>query len=99
GVTAEWLLTGREPFPTGGDEAPPAPKVPVVGYVGAGPAPPPFDVAQPRPAQGDGPARPPRGTGAAEVPRRSPGPIFNPPYGILQPLVRLLRRRAPPDDA
>ena len=38
GVTPEWLLTGREPFPTGADEAPPAPKVPVVGYVGAGSA-------------------------------------------------------------
>ena len=26
GVTPEWLLTGREPFSTGGDEAPPARK-------------------------------------------------------------------------
>src|ERR1700757_4683701 len=34
GVTPEWLLTGREPFPEG--EEPPPPKVPVVGYVGAG---------------------------------------------------------------
>ena len=38
GVTPEWLLTGREPFPTGADESPAAPKVPVVGYVGAGSA-------------------------------------------------------------
>src|SRR5882757_1952448 len=34
GVTPEWLLTGREPFPSGDEE--PAPKVHVVGYVGAG---------------------------------------------------------------
>src|SRR5262245_674156 len=26
GVTPEWLLTGREPFPTGADESPAAPK-------------------------------------------------------------------------
>src|SRR5262245_14529440 len=47
GVTPEWLLTGREPFPTGADEAPPAPKVPVVGYVGAGSAAHLYDVARP----------------------------------------------------
>src|SRR5215510_3126966 len=34
GVTPEWLLTGREPFPTGAFDPPP--KVRVVGYVGAG---------------------------------------------------------------
>jgi hypothetical protein len=34
GVTPEWLLTGREPFPTGDIEPPP--KARVVGYVGAG---------------------------------------------------------------
>src|SRR6266581_9430591 len=34
GVTPEWLLTGREPFPEG--DEPPPPKVPVLGYVGAG---------------------------------------------------------------
>src|SRR5204862_8187411 len=34
GVTPEWLLTGREPFPAGED--PPKPKVNVIGYVGAG---------------------------------------------------------------
>ena len=27
GVTPEWLLTGREPFPTGAEEPPPPPKV------------------------------------------------------------------------
>src|SRR5215831_4755581 len=47
GVTPEWLLTGREPFPTGADESPAAPKVPVVGYVGAGSAAHLYDVAQP----------------------------------------------------
>ena len=36
-VAPEWLLTGREPFPGGSaEEPPPAPKVPVIGYVGAG---------------------------------------------------------------
>jgi hypothetical protein len=35
GVTPEFLLTGREPFPSG-DADEPAPKVNVVGYVGAG---------------------------------------------------------------
>jgi len=34
GVTPEWHLTGREPFPEG--DEPPPPKVPVLGYVGAG---------------------------------------------------------------
>src|SRR5437016_14670784 len=34
GVTPEWLLTGRAPFP-GADEPPP-PKVPALGYAGAG---------------------------------------------------------------
>ena len=35
-VTPEWLLTGRGPFPAGEPIEPYAPKVPVVGYVGAG---------------------------------------------------------------
>src|SRR5262249_12713408 len=33
GVTPEWLLTGREPFPSGAFDPPP--RVRVVGYVGA----------------------------------------------------------------
>src|SRR5258708_31904196 len=45
GVTPEWLLTGREPFPVG--DEPPPPKVPVVGYVGAGSTAHFYDVAQP----------------------------------------------------
>jgi len=36
GVTPEWLLTGRKPFPSDEPEQPPARKVRVVGYVGAG---------------------------------------------------------------
>src|SRR5262247_4191598 len=56
GVTPEWLLTGREPFPTGADESPAAPKVPVVGYVGAGSAAHLYDVAQPDLDEVGGPA-------------------------------------------
>jgi phage repressor protein C with HTH and peptisase S24 domain len=36
GVTPEWLLTGRKPFPSDEPEQTPARKVRVVGYVGAG---------------------------------------------------------------
>jgi hypothetical protein len=36
GVSPEYLLTGREPFPTGESDIPPTPKTRVVGYVGAG---------------------------------------------------------------
>jgi phage repressor protein C with HTH and peptisase S24 domain len=37
GVTPEWLLTGREPMrPGGGPDEVPAPKIRVLGYVGAG---------------------------------------------------------------
>lgn len=36
GVTPEWLLTGRKPFPSDEPEQPPSRKVRVVGYVGAG---------------------------------------------------------------
>ena len=36
GVTPEWLLTGRKPFPSDEPEEPLAPKIRVVGYVGAG---------------------------------------------------------------
>jgi hypothetical protein len=36
GVAPEWLLTGREQFRPGEAEESSAPKVPVVGYVGAG---------------------------------------------------------------
>src|SRR5215510_6893295 len=36
GVTPEWLLTGREPMRPGDPNEPPAPKIRVLGYVGAG---------------------------------------------------------------
>lgn len=36
GVTPEWLLTGRKPFPSDEPEQPQSRKVRVVGYVGAG---------------------------------------------------------------
>jgi phage repressor protein C with HTH and peptisase S24 domain len=36
GVTPEWLLTGRKPFPSDEPEQPPSRNVRVVGYVGAG---------------------------------------------------------------
>ena len=35
GVTPEWLLTGREPCGPGDPNEPPAPKIRVLGYVGA----------------------------------------------------------------
>jgi hypothetical protein len=35
-VTPEWLLTGREPFPSGGSDELSHPKARVAGYVGAG---------------------------------------------------------------
>src|SRR5262245_66473823 len=45
GVPPEWLLTGREQFGPGkADEPSPAPKAPVVGYVGAGAQPHPCEV-------------------------------------------------------
>src|SRR2546430_16174604 len=75
GVTPEWLLTGREPFP-GGDEPPP-PKVPVVGYVGAGSTAHFYDVAQPDLDEGYGPPRAAEKMSAVEGPRPSPGPHFN----------------------
>jgi phage repressor protein C with HTH and peptisase S24 domain len=77
GVTPEWLLTGREPFPTGGDEAPPAPKVPVVGYVGAGSAAHLYDVAQPDLDEVSGPADAAEDTVAVEIRGDSLGPFFN----------------------
>jgi phage repressor protein C with HTH and peptisase S24 domain len=76
GVTPEWLLTGREPFPTGGDEAP-APKVPVVGYVGAGSAAHLYDVAQPDLDEVSGPANAAEDMVAVEIRGDSLGPFFN----------------------
>src|SRR5262249_33291836 len=84
GVTPEWLLTGREPFPTGADESPAAPKVPVVGYVGAGSAAHLFGVGPPdldgrrRPAPArEGPIAAAGDTVAVEIRGASLGPFFN----------------------
>src|SRR5215813_7507133 len=77
GVTPEWLLTGREPFPTGADESPAAPKVPVVGYVGAGSAAHLYDVAQPHLDDVGGPADAAEDTVAVEIRGDSLGPFFN----------------------
>lgn len=63
GVTPEWLLTGREPFPTGDSDAPPQPKIPVVGYVGAGAETHLYEVAQGQLDEVD----PPRGSNEATV--------------------------------
>ena len=77
GVTPEWLLTGREPFPTGADESPAAPKVPVVGYVGAGSAAHLYDVAQPDLDEVSGPTDAVEDTVAVEIRGESLGPFFN----------------------
>jgi hypothetical protein len=63
GVTAEWLLTGREPFPTGDSGELPQPKAPVVGYVGAGAETHLYEVAQGDLDEVD----PPRGSNEATV--------------------------------
>ncbi|HEY7664204.1 MAG TPA: XRE family transcriptional regulator [Xanthobacteraceae bacterium] len=77
GVTPEWLLTGREPFPTGDSDEPFRPKVPVVGYVGAGAETHLYEVAQ---GQLDE-VEPPRGsneaTVAVEIRGDSLGPFWN----------------------
>jgi phage repressor protein C with HTH and peptisase S24 domain len=75
GVTPEWLLTGREPFSVG--EEPPAPKVPVVGYVGAGSTVHFYDVAQPDLDEVFGPPGGAEKMSAVEVRGDSLGPYFN----------------------
>jgi phage repressor protein C with HTH and peptisase S24 domain len=75
GVTPEWLLTGREPFSVG--EEPPAPKVPVVGYVGAGSTVHFYDVAQPDLDEVFGPPGAAEKMSAVEVRGDSLGPYFN----------------------
>src|SRR5215510_5480089 len=77
GVTPEWLLTGREPFPTGADESPAAPKVPVVGYVAAGSAAHLDDGAQPDLDEGGGAADAAEDTVAVEIRGDRLGPFFN----------------------
>jgi phage repressor protein C with HTH and peptisase S24 domain len=76
GVTPEWLLTGREPFSVG--EEPPPPKVPVVGYVGAGSTAHFYDgVAQPDLDEVLGPPGAAENMCAVEVRGDSLGPYFN----------------------
>ena len=77
GVTPEWLLSGREPFPTGAEEPPPAPKVRVVGYVGAGATAHLYDVAQPDLDEVNGPSDASEDTVAVEIRGESLGPFFN----------------------
>ena len=78
GVTPEWLLTGRKPFPSDDpEEPPPGPKVRVVGYVGAGSEAHIYAVAQGDLDEVD----PPRGsnedTVAVEIRGESLGAFFN----------------------
>jgi len=75
GVTPEWLLTGREPFSVG--QEPPPPKVPVVGYVGAGSSAHFYDVAQSDLDEVFGPPGAAEKMSALEVRGDSLGPYFN----------------------
>ena len=77
-VAPEWLLTGREPFPgAGAEEAPPAPKVPVIGYVGAGSAAHFYDVPPSHLDEINGPPDATESTAAVEIRGDSLGPFFN----------------------
>jgi hypothetical protein len=76
-VAPEWLLTGREPFSTGADEPPPPPKVPVIGYVGAGSAAHFYDVPPSHLDEVTGPADANESTVALEIRGESLGPFFN----------------------
>ena len=77
-VAPEWLLTGREPFPGGGvEEVPPAPKVPVIGYVGAGSAAHFYDVPPSHLDEINGPPDATESTAAVEIRGESLGPFFN----------------------
>jgi hypothetical protein len=77
-VAPEWLLTGREPFPGGGvEEVPPAPKVPVIGYVGAGSAAHFYDVPPSHLDEINGPPDSTESTAAVEIRGDSLGPFFN----------------------
>jgi hypothetical protein len=75
-VTPEWLLTGRGPSPTGEDE-PPAPKIPVVGYVGAGSTAHFYDVPQSDLDEVSAPERSAEETVAVEIRGDSLGSFFN----------------------
>ena len=76
-VAPEWLLTGREPFPTGESEEAATPKVRVVGYVGAGAEAHFYEVAQGDLDEVDGPQGSTEDTIAVELRGDSLGPFFN----------------------
>jgi len=75
GVTPEWLLTGREPFPIGADE--PTPKARVVGYVGAGAEAHIYDIAQGDLDEVEAPIAANESTVAVEIRGNSLGSFFN----------------------
>jgi hypothetical protein len=76
GVTPEWLLTGRGPFPTG-DADLPAPKASVVGYVGAGAEAHIYDVRPGDLDEVDAPTGSNEATVALEIRGNSLGSLFN----------------------
>ena len=78
GVTPEWLLTGRKPFPSDDPEEPPrGPKVRVVGYVGAGSEAHIYAVAQGDLDEVDPPRGSTEDTVAVEIRGESLGAFFN----------------------
>ena len=78
GVTPEWLLTGRKPFPSDEpEEPPPGPKVRVVGYVGAGSEAHIYAVAQGDLDEVDPPRGSTEDTVAVEIRGESLGAFFN----------------------
>jgi hypothetical protein len=78
GVTPEWLLTGRKPFPSDEPEEPmPGPKVRVVGYVGAGSEAHIYAVAQGDLDEVDPPRGSTEDTVAVEIRGESLGAFFN----------------------
>ena len=76
GVTPEWLLTGREQFRPGEFDEPSTPKVPVVGYVGAGAQAHLYEVVKRDLDEADSPGST-DDTVAVEVRGNSLGPFFN----------------------
>jgi phage repressor protein C with HTH and peptisase S24 domain len=76
GVTPEWLLTGREQFRPGETDKPSPPKVPVVGYVGAGAEAHLYEVAQPDLEEVEFPGST-EALSAIEIRGDSLGPFFN----------------------
>jgi hypothetical protein len=76
GVTPEWLLTGREQFRPGDADESSAPKVPVIGYVGAGAQAHLYEVVKRDLDEVDPPGST-EDTVAVEVRSNSLGPFFN----------------------